>query len=288
MANAALKLTMEFKDLRGGWSESYYLAQPAQQTIKTIVDKMVEYRAAVLGSGVSIVLVRAGMTDKPRSMQRFRKSQNGAATDITGSNKGTIRRADARDTTLLSPYRTTAGTLRYVTIGGFPDAWIDRANDNEDFLLTDVGTASANVFYDQLLTPPYALLIRERLRVGDTAPKVVNNIAQHTDGKYKVTTAVAHGLVSGDKVVLTGLKGANLQNAHGTRKVADVVDANNFTIDRGPRADLPDVDLTVNAAVSKVGYSYEQAISTAESYVVTTRRRGRGFAQRRGRRSASK
>jgi hypothetical protein len=187
------------------------------------------------------------------------------------------------------PYRTAGGTLRYVSVSGYPDSWLDRAGGGAlDFQITAVGQTALGPWYDWLRTGTVSLQIRERLRTGVNAPGVVKNITEHTDGRYKITTDVPHGLKSGDKVVLTKLKGVNLANATGTRKVADVVDPTNFTIDRGGRSDLADVSLTVEGVWAKVGYTYEPALFSPEPYVPSTRRRGRPFAQRRGRRSAAK
>lgn len=288
MATEALRCTLEFKDLRGGWSETYYLNVPSTTPPINVITALAEARADVLGSGCTIVYGRIGRTDQPRAMQKFKFILAGQAADQVGNNKGTQRRADQRDTSVLMPYRTTAGTLRYVTLGGFPDAWIDRDNTPEDIQITGAGQKSLNDFYNNLLKGPTNLLIRQRLRAGGNAAVVVSNVAEHTDGRYRVTSDLAATLVSGDKVVLTGLKGTNLANAHGVRKVVEKLDATNFTIDRGPRADLPTTELLVNALASKVGYSYEVANRTEEPYIVSTRKRGRGFSQRRGRRSASR
>lgn len=289
MADFANKLTILINDKTGGWSETYYLGDIGSTTIKNLVAEFRDRRAKVLGSGCAIVMTKWSSTNTPRIAYRFRSSIDGAATDASGSEVGVGRYADSRDIAILMPCRTIDGTLRNVVVSGAPDAWVLRnVASAGEWGISSVGADTINGWYNYLFQTPGALMIRQRLKTGAFEPKNVSNITENTDGRYLVETEANHALASGDKVVISKYKGNNLQGLAGTRKVYEIVAADAFTIDRGPRSDLGDVTLNFVAKYAKVGYSFELATKSPEPYQASTRQRGRGFSQRRGRRSARK
>ena len=59
-------------------------------------------------------------------------------------------------------------------------------------------------------------------------------------------------------------------------------------VDSGPRQDKGEPTYKAPGFVQKVAYVYNPASLTKDSILVSSRKRGRPFSQRRGRRSASR
>lgn len=290
MAN--FKVTLEFVDNASGWSETYLLSGSDSLTKKQLSDELTTARAKVLGFGAKILMSRVGNIDasarpvgKP---SKFLVGKAGTARDGDGKS-ATRRGADQPHVAVLMPFRSSAGTKRYVTLSGFPDTWIERDSANDVFKITSAGLEALNAFYDFLIKPGYPLQIKERSTAPGFTNVAVSNVEKDADsGRYLITTAAAHGLALGDKVTVAGVKGNNVANVQGIRKVVNVDSATKYQIDRGPRADLGVVSYQIGAQSRKVGYVLSTANNTEEPYLVSTRKRGRPFAPRRGRRSAKR
>jgi hypothetical protein len=282
-----LKITLIMDLDRSGWTESYYFADPPNQSANFVVNALADARVLCLGSAAKIIGARATYTATPKKSLAFTFVKSGKASDGDGKT-ATVRVADQAHSAVLIPFVTERGTKRFVTLSGFPDGWMFRENDADFFGVDPAGVTALNKFAGFLTTTPWPLVIRERKIDGENSPKTVTALTQHTDGRYKAVYAGGANLAVGDKVVLTQMKGNNTALAKGTRKVAELIDATTFTLDTGPRADLGTIQLQAGAKVSKVGYIYSPAALSPQSYLVTTRKRGRPFSARRGRRSASR
>jgi len=197
--------------------------------------------------------------------------------------------ADQSADCVLLPFNIPGGGKRYVTLGGFPDAWMsrDQTTTGGFVSLTDAAVTNLNTFYAHLLESP-ALQVRKRNSSGGNAKLAISAITEHEDGQYQITTAAAHGYAQGDKVTLTKIKGNNLIGLGGQRKVTLVPSATTLLIDRGPRADLGDVTYLAGGFVQKVVYEFVTCTEAVEPYGISTRKRGRPFSKRRGRRSKSR
>jgi hypothetical protein len=283
----SVKATFLFADNRSGWSETYYFLEPPDSTLETMSDDFVTNRIRRLGSGAKIIGSRMSKTGSPKNVEIYLYERPGEARD-SDATSGAIRLADQTHIAVLLPFKTERGTRRYVTCSGVPDDWMVRSADNKEAYLSSIGQTRFRQFRDYLLLPPWPMQIRERRIDGEYAPKAITDIVENDDGRYQITYAGGAGIAAGDKVVLTKLKGNNLANLKGTKRVVEVLSGTEFVVDAGPRADLGDVSYLSGGFASKVGYEYSTARKSPEPFLLSTRKRGRPLSARRGRRSASR
>lgn len=281
-----IKVTAGFQDNRSGWSESYYFADAFSSELKPKADQFVNARVKVLGLGSKLMFVRIGDPDDRLKKMAFEYDRMGEAQDGSGD-AARFRFADQAHSSVLMPYRSAKGVLRYVTTSGIPDAWLERATELQQFRLTGVGETKINEWYLWLRSAPWPLQIHQRIRTGASVPQTVKNITEHATGRYQIEMKDPFVVVEGQKVVLTKIKGNNLYYTQGIRKVVTVISDVLFTIDRGPRGDLGAIRYDEGGKCARVNFEYDTALYTPEPYKVTTRKRGRPFSARRGRRSAS-
>lgn len=283
----AIKITLLFQQYDAGWSESFYFSVPPNYLVKDMIDELIEARRKVLGLGAFIIGGRGHNTSNPKNVEVYKYNKEGLAESPEG-NGVALRYADQPHYAVGSPFKTSTGTRRLVTLSGFPDEYIKRTEADQFTYPHAHALTKLKAWDNYLQAAPSPLVIRARLRTGDFAPKDIDTITVHTDGRYKINYAGGANLVAGDKVVFSKVKGTNLTNLKGTRKVVEVIDANYFTVDRGPRQDLGAPIYLGGGKVSKVGHDFFVAARGKEPYLVTTRKRGRPFTARRGRRSASR
>lgn len=283
----ARKCVIEISDRISGWSETYYFADGATFTPRTWMEEVRDQRLKVLGAGCYITAIKISRTTEPKVVHLFSMEREGRArNDPNGT--GDVQWADQSHVCVLMPFFINSGGKRIVTVSGIPDSWILRDAELEGFMRpTNVAATALNAWYNYLLRNP-TLQARVRQTDGNFAKTAIDGVTVLTNGRYKITSALAANLALGDKVTLTKLAGNNLVGLGGLRKVTEIIDATSFTVDRGPRGDLGVVTYLGGGFAQKVGYTFSVCSEAPEPYVVSTRKRGRPFSKRRGRRSAKR
>lgn len=281
------KIIAEFQDRHSGWTETYYFGDSSAYNPEKLMQDFRSHRLKVLGTGCYLTNVKVSQTANPRLITPFPQEAEGIARDDPNAS-GAKEFADQSHTCVLLPFVITGGGKRFVTLSGFPDSWMRRTVSVEGFMtLSNEGKNNLNTYYEWLLEAP-TLQARIRQSAGNFAKTAITAIAEHESGRYKITSTLAANLAIGDKVTLTKLSGNNLVGMGGQRKVVSVLDGTSFTIDRGPRADLGDLTYLGGAFVQKVDHTFVTCLESPEPYIISTRKRGRGFSKRRGRRSAKR
>lgn len=286
------KLTVLFQDNRSGWSETYYFQTASETAMSSQADALVAQRKLILGSGAKIIGVRAARyTDVDgiptvELTRNYRYDITGQAAETTRS-ASTLQLADSPFTSIVYTFRTSTNRRRTMTLSGVPDNWIVRGGGEEQISFSASGAEKVATFVNYLATAP-AMLVRTRLKSGVNAPKPITAINVNTDGRYAITCPDHATLDHGTVVNVTGLKGHNLTNLKGVHKVYERLSTGVHTVNIGPRQDLGDPVYVAGAKLQVVKYGWETAIKGGEALQISSRKRGRPFAQRRGRRSVSR
>lgn len=287
MADNAFKVTLLFDDHGTGWSETYYFTSLGQLSPKSFIDELVAERVKVLGVGVTMIGSRYNDTATPRDVKRYSFTKVGKADGGDGKTAKPVL-ADSPYLVALSGVKTARGTRRMVTLSGFPDEWVARPAEGNAAYLSEKGADKIRAWMDWLTGKAPVLQIRERKVTDAFAPKKVTEIVKDANGHYKFVYEGGAGLDVGDKVVITKAKGTNLARIRGTKKIIEKIDDNTFVLDADPTAAGGVVELKGIAYVSKVGYTYEPTKQDGDTDQVSSRKRGRPFSARRGRRTASR
>lgn len=284
----AQKVTMLFRDGSSGWSETFFFQDSEQYTVKRFCEILAAQRSRVLGVGAKIVAARHSLTSSPKKVKLIKLNVQGVASTGDGKTAEALQ-ADSPYTCVLIPFQTAKGTRRVVTLSGFPDGLLARSSTDplDEFGLNELGRTKVDKYRKELEEAP-SLLIKERKDSDDFAQKDIQEVSTDPDGRYRITYEGGASLKAGDKVAFTKLKGNALGNLRGVRKVAEIISPTEFIVDRGPRADEGTPKVFAGAKMQKIGYDYKVALYTEEGFTYSSRKRGRPFSPRRGRRSASR
>lgn len=281
----ATKVSLICKADNSGWTENYVFATVEPSGVSTFIDKVSEARRKIMGTGAFVIGSRYGSTTSKKTTP-YSVKEPGIATLLSDAG-GNPAVAEQAHVCVLAKVETERGTKRTLTFSCIPDAYLVRASATDEFYLTAQADKKVHTLVKYLCSTA-GLQIRER-KIADTfATKAITAIGVHASGQYEVSYAGGSALAVGDKVAFTKLKGFNLANLQGTHKVTQVVSPTSFTVNTGPRQDLPTPAHEPGALVAKVGYEYSPAVPSGDTHLVSTRKRGRPFSARRGRRSAKR
>jgi hypothetical protein len=252
-----------------------------------IANRLALLRTRVLGSGAKLTFIRVSdplVVEKPIKLT-YNRSGTAAATTSTNS---VFQTSDQAHACVLIPYSTALGVRRFVTLSGVPDAYIDRVDRFEEFELTAAGREKLDIFYIALGPSGLQHQCKVRLDSAGFTKVAVNEVHKHADGYLELVVASTAGLVSGDRVTFTKMKGVNLAGLKGQVKVRTVINATQVTLHAGVNSNGPEIHAEAGGKMQKVGYGFTALLASHEDYIISTRKRGRIFSPRRGRRSAAK
>jgi hypothetical protein len=207
----------------------------------------------------------------------------GAGGNFGGANANVKAfRADQGKACLRAQCTTAAGHKRQLYLRACPDSWIERnaANVNNFDLSDPVLVARWNAWIASLQAAP-ALQIQYRAQPGAALRTIRSVTTDGGTGMYAVETTAAHNFAVGQLVITRNVRGVNVDNLRGPRKVVRVVDATNVVLDATPMA-APPIALSSVATIYPLVYSYSP-ISEGTVLGVTTRKIGRPFGQQAGR-----
>jgi hypothetical protein len=279
------KMTGLFASDRDGWSETYYFLLPDDNVSTGFTEShaWVAVRRQVLGGGAIISATRWSNTAVKRSGYKFLVGANGTAS-TTDTTAGTLVLADQPSACVLMPFSSINNVKRFVSISGVPDDWIIRDSAAGFVGLSDRGTRAINRYYNWLLSDSNPFQLRVRAPAPGNPLKPILTITESADFFYQIS-CTGHGFVLGQRIAFTAVKGRNVGPLTGVKKVRTVIDANTFTVTVGPSQYLGDISYLGGGFVQADTPTYTRALGTLTSYIISTRKRGRPFAARRGRRS---
>ena len=278
-----VKATFLFRDGSTGWTETFYFAQDFSQLQTSTLTNIAEKRSFLMGRAAMITGVRASDPLDPKRTRILKLNVNGAYEVVQSPDT----RAEQPHVAALVKLITQRGSRRFLTLPGVPDEAILRTDNNADSAITLNYSNRIAAFVAYMLGGDVGLRIRERNKLTVYEPKLIKAITVDDQGRYKLEMFDDLVVTGADKVAVTKVKGNNLQQCKGIRRVINPVPASKtFVIDRGPFSDLGDVIYNGGGYAARVGYDFVAAFRADEPVILSTRKRGRPFGSRRGRRSA--
>lgn len=276
-----MKLTFLFRDGSTGWSETYYIAGNYSGLQNTFLKTFAEKRAALMGLSATVIGVRASDAEQPKLSRPYKLDYPGSYAVV----QSPAVLAEQPHVAALVKFTTSTGAQRILTLPGVPDEAIQRTSSTGDSETTGDYDKKIRLFTKWLTSGTNALQIRQRQVLDPYNPVNIEAVTEHTDGAYKIQHPGAVVYTVGMKVALTKVKGNNLAGAKGIRKVKAVTSPTTFTIDTGPLSDRGEVIYLGGGKFARVAYQFVDAIEAEEPIWLSTRKRGRPFSRRRGRRS---
>jgi pimeloyl-ACP methyl ester carboxylesterase len=246
-----------------GWSEAVY-AIGSIPSMNALLNSLITPRAQFLGTDMQIHAIRSSYVGSPKLSQttKFASPQVGQGSGPSNTPQDAI----------LYNYKSAVNARRILTFRGVPDTWVSAG------VLTALGIAglgSIDSYCQALLAavvgikiPDPSVLVQDIVSIGNTVP----------GGIIVVTSALAHGLTTGDTVNIAGMRG--YPYLLGRWKI-NVLSATTFSLNGSAR-----YNIQLNGVGTFQGVEYIlQSPSTFGFNMVAVRKTGRPFGQPRGKRS---
>jgi len=284
----SIKLTGLFESDFAGWSETQFYVNAQTETYKSLADDFVKNRLEVLGTYAWLNVVRVSDTDKPSFVSVFKYGNKGLA-KLSDDKAAKDAWADSPYLSALLPFRSTVTNRKlYLTLSGVPDNWASRTV-GDTFTLSAYGNKKFRAYMSWLTRGDYKVQFRERKKDANDKGIDIGDIEEDESGYYKITVLNTDGLDPTKKVVFNKLKGDNLSRLRGIRRIVDVPTPLHFLVDRGPYADPPPISYKGGGKyfVYDIAYNVVNKVDD-ETIVLSSRKRGRPFAARRGRQSVKR
>lgn len=261
-----------------GWQESWFL-NGTPQNMMGILQGLLTQRAACLAGDCSIIALKASIVDPPPAarqsiLQILTTPVKGGGTNIKAQQgvQQTNITLDAIDYLCTS----AAASRKVYTFRGVPDEWVAAS------ALTDVGRAAGALFQSYLLaaqTATLGLRIYTRNAGGGRKPNVA--IANQAGSGLILITATAHGYPVNPAFYQVTIRGCRSNPMLNGKWKAQTVDANTFVLQGSQRFQ----GNAMNDGSSQLYAFNVDQLSGFQFNRVGTRKTGKVFNQRRGKRS---
>jgi hypothetical protein len=274
MAVTNLKIQMEFSIQQNGWSEFLYHAGASPVGFKASAALLVSERLKCLVQGARCHHVRiSGATPGQRSYRFPPSFQSGSIPSAP----------DVPAVTSTIGLYTAEGSFRKLLLHGLPDAAHVYTVSGQP----ELGLGSLTRAYLQFLVANGYQIRTKTLPANDPALKTITNITVAANSVVTFTVD-ATGYSTGNKVIVSGCKGANAGQFNGVWTIVSVAnDLSSFTATTTRRITTTFI---YNGGTGKIrnggssGYAFQNITDFDEIWESSTRKVGRPSNSPRGRR----
>lgn len=300
-----IDLLFELDDYR--WKERYYL-DVSGEPFRATLDRLVRARADLLARPTK--LLEGEVCEAEDTAYRERHVLNVSHRYINFPELAPLirdpeRRAGVPSHVITAKFVTNSGGERMLHLGGGPiqgninEGW----QPNDRITVAEMFVQRMRVFVNRLTGALLDFQIKELLPASEVPSARIAAITTHDSGLYKIRTAAPFAATHGMQVRVLGSRGKNLTRARGLRRVQHILAPDEFTINRGPLPEKGRIEYHGGAVVAGVEYRFSKAIwveqvgalhevqaipfflrrSTRQPFNATSRLRGNGYPDKRGR-----